>query len=83
MVGSVSEVVEYKKSLLAERRREPRDDFLGVLASAEAKEGSLREEEIFANAMLLLLAGHVAVKLDGRRRLPASHPPGPILQPTG
>ncbi len=62
MVESASEMVEYTKGLLAERRREPRDDFLGVLASAEAEEGSLTEEEIVANAMLLLLAGHVAVR---------------------
>lgn len=62
MVDSASEMVDYTKSLLAERRREPRDDFLGVLASAEAEEGSLTEEEIIANAMLLLLAGHVAVR---------------------
>ncbi len=62
MVLSASEMIDYTKDLLAERRAEPRDDFLGTLASAEAEEGSLTEEEIVANAMLLLLAGHVAVR---------------------
>ncbi len=62
MVRSASEMIDYTKNLLAERRAEPRDDFLGTLASAEAEEGSLTEEEIVANAMLLLLAGHVAVR---------------------
>lgn len=41
-----------------ERRKEPRDDFLGILARAE--EGSVTEDEIVANAMLLLIAGHIA-----------------------
>jgi cytochrome P450 len=62
MVLSASEMIDYTKDLLAERRAEPRDDFLGTLASAEAEEGALTEEEIVANAMLLLLAGHVAVR---------------------
>lgn len=62
MAQSASEMIDYTKNLLAERRREPRDDFLGALANAEAEEGSLTEDEIVANAMLLLLAGHVAIR---------------------
>ncbi len=58
MVQSASEMIRYVGELLAERRREPRDDFLGALANADA--GEISEEEIVANAMLLLLAGHVA-----------------------
>jgi cytochrome P450 len=62
MVLSASEMIDYTKNLLAERRARPRDDFLGTLAGAESEEGALTEEEIVANAMLLLLAGHVAVR---------------------
>ncbi len=66
MVKSATEMVDYTKGLLAERRAEPKDDFLGTLAraqaSAETGEGTITEDEIVANAMLLLLAGHVAVR---------------------
>ena len=62
MVSSATEMIDYTKGLLAERRAEPRDDFLGILANAEVEGGSLTEDEIVANAMLLLLAGHVAVR---------------------
>lgn len=58
MVRSVTEMVEYTKRLLAERREEPKDDFLGVLATAQ--DAGVTEDEIVSNAMLLLLAGHVA-----------------------
>ena len=58
MVRSATEMVDYTKRLLAERRENPRDDFLGILANAQTEE--ITEDEIVANAMLLLLAGHVA-----------------------
>jgi cytochrome P450 len=58
MVESANEMIAYTRTLLAERREEPRDDFLGLLASVGTEEVS--EDEIVANAMLLLLAGHVA-----------------------
>ena len=58
MVRSATEMISYTKELLAERRARPRDDFLGLLAGADPAE--ISEEEVVANAMLLLLAGHVA-----------------------
>jgi cytochrome P450 len=58
MVRSASEMIDYTKALLAERRAKPTDDFLGTLANAQTAE--ITEDEIVANAMLLLLAGHVA-----------------------
>jgi cytochrome P450 len=58
MVRSATEMVDYTKRLLAERRENPRDDFLGTLANAQTEE--ITEDEIVANTMLLLLAGHVA-----------------------
>ncbi len=44
--------------LLTERRAAPRQDFLGTLLDS----GDLSDDEIIANGMLLLLAGHVAVR---------------------
>ena len=35
---SANEMIGYVGELLAERRREPRDDFLGALANADAGE---------------------------------------------
>lgn len=58
MVRSATEMISYTKELLAERRERPREDFLGLLANADPAE--ISEEEVVANAMLLLLAGHVA-----------------------
>jgi cytochrome P450 len=52
----------YTKQLLAERRAHPQADFLGTLINASDEEASFTDEEIIANAMLLLLAGHVAVR---------------------
>ena len=58
MVRSATEMIEYTRKLLAERKEHPKDDFLGLLAQADPAE--ISEEEVVANAMLLLLAGHVA-----------------------
>ncbi len=58
MVRSANEMIDYTKALLAERRENPREDFLGTLANVQSAE--ITEDEIVANAMLLLLAGHVA-----------------------
>ncbi len=58
MVRSTRALREYTVGLLAERRAVPRHDFLGTLLEA----GELSDDEIIANAMLLLIAGHVAVR---------------------
>jgi cytochrome P450 len=58
MVRSATEMIDYTRRLLADRRANPRNDFLGTLSSAGTEE--ITEDEIVANAMLLLLAGHVA-----------------------
>jgi cytochrome P450 len=62
MAQSASAMIDYTKSLLLERRANPQDDFLGTLVDASAEGGSFTDGEIIANAMLLLLAGHVAVR---------------------
>lgn len=62
MVRSTNQMREYTRELLAERDRDPREDFLGVLASARSRGEEITEDEIVGNAMLLLIAGHVAVR---------------------
>lgn len=62
MTQSAAAMIDYTKQLLAERRAQPQADFLGTLVNASAEEASFTDEEIIANAMLLLLAGHVAVR---------------------
>jgi hypothetical protein len=55
---SVVEMTEYLRGLLAERRRRPEPDLLTALASAEQEGQVLDEEELVANCLLLLVAGH-------------------------
>jgi cytochrome P450 len=55
-------MIDYTKDLLAERCANPRDDFLGTLVNATTEKGGFTDDEIISNAMLLLLAGHVAVR---------------------
>jgi cytochrome P450 len=50
-------LVEYLSPIVAERLARPGDDLLSVLASGEAR-GVYTRNEVLANAVLLLLAGH-------------------------
>src|SRR5499427_6199237 len=50
-------LVEYLSPLIEQRLARPGDDLLSVLASGE-KRGVYTREEVVANAVLLLLAGH-------------------------
>jgi cytochrome P450 len=54
---SVLEMQDYLRPLLEDRRQHPRDDLLTVFAVAE-RDGIVNEEEIVANCVLLLFAGH-------------------------
>src|SRR5438093_2080121 len=58
MVQSATEMIAYARQLIADRRGHPQTDLLGTLANI--KETDISEDEIIANAMLLLLAGHIA-----------------------
>lgn len=62
MIDSARAMRTYTLALLEERRRSPRDDFLGLLMQASGQPDGPTDEEIVGNAMLLLLAGHVAVR---------------------
>ena len=50
----------FLRELVAKRRRDPRDDLLSALISAESAEGKLSEDEMVATCVLLLNAGHEA-----------------------
>ena len=62
MIDSTREMEAYTRGLIAERRTRPRDDFLGVLAAAGQAPGGISDDEIVGNAMLILIAGHIAVR---------------------
>ncbi|WP_433090264.1 cytochrome P450 [Dactylosporangium sp. CA-052675] len=48
---------EYLAGLLAQRRRDPRDDLLSALAQAQAADDRLTDDEVLSNAALLFAAG--------------------------
>lgn len=62
MIRSAREMAAYTYDLLEQRRATPREDFLGVLLRSADQTGEPTPEEIAGNAMLLLLAGHIAVR---------------------
>jgi cytochrome P450 len=61
-VRSTRALTSYFREVISERRRprrgRPRRDLLGDLLQAEAQGDRLTEDELYANAMLLLNAGH-------------------------
>lgn len=57
---AVVEFSEYVRGLAAERRRQPRDDLISALVRVEEEGQKLTEDELVANCILLLNAGHEA-----------------------
>ena len=55
---STRELTAYFRKVVAERRSQPRADLLTAMAKAEEQGDRLSEAELFANAVLLLNAGH-------------------------
>jgi hypothetical protein len=51
-------LIEYLGGLIAERRRNPRDDMLSALLAAEDGGDSLSHDELVSTFLLLLVAGH-------------------------
>lgn len=54
----VAQLVEYFRALLHERRRRARDDLMSLMLQAEHEGERLSHEEVVANCVLLLFAGH-------------------------
>ncbi len=55
---SIQEMADYFSAVIAERRREPREDLLSGLIAAEERGEVLSEEELLATCILLLAAGN-------------------------
>jgi cytochrome P450 len=53
----VLDMQDYLRALVAQRRQQPREDVLSMFVAAE-KDGNVTEDEIVANCVLLLFAGH-------------------------
>jgi cytochrome P450 len=53
----VLEMQDYLRAIVADRREHPRDDLITMFTAAE-REGVVNEDEIVANCVLLLFAGH-------------------------
>ncbi len=62
MLRTVAEMSDYFRALLAERRRQPCEDFLGTMIAAGGSPQGMTDEEIVANTIMLLLAGHLPVR---------------------
>lgn len=51
-------LVGYLRPLIEKRRKNPQDDLISSLVQAEEEGSKLTEEELLANVILLLIAGH-------------------------
>ncbi len=61
---------DYLRDLIADRKRNPRDDLLTSLIRAENEEGKLSEPELISTCILLIVAGHeTTVNLIGNGTL--------------
>lgn len=56
--AGVRRLVEYFQALLPERERSPRDDLMSWMLRAEHEGETLGRDEVVANCVLLLFAGH-------------------------
>ena len=56
-IDAIADLGTYFEALLAQRRREPRDDLMSALAGASENDDRLTDEEILSTAILLFSAG--------------------------
>ena len=54
---ATTEFYEYLRALLAQRRKQPKDDLISTLIEAK-KAGDINETELISTCMLILMAGH-------------------------
>src|SRR5262249_42456550 len=62
MIDSSSGLIRYVRERIREHRERPREDYIGILVKAATPESGFTDDDIIANTILLLLAGHVAVR---------------------
>ncbi len=58
--AAAAEFTDYVRSMIAERRRQPREDLLTHMLTSEVNGEKLNEEEVISTTILLLNAGHEA-----------------------
>lgn len=58
MTDANREFIEYLRPLIEERRREPKEDLISDLIRSQDSEHKLSDEELLANCVFLLVAGH-------------------------
>jgi cytochrome P450 len=69
-LAAIESFDEYFRRLIAERKKEPRDDLLSALIAAEEEGDRLTEPELLSTARLILIAGHeTTVNLIGNGTL--------------
>ena len=57
--GPARELIRYLEGIIAERRREPADDLISAMITAQVESQHLTDAEIRSTALLLLIAGFV------------------------
>lgn len=57
-IQGVADFMDYFRAIIAQRRDTPRDDLLQALITAHANDDRMTEDELLANLVLLLAAGH-------------------------
>jgi|FLYL01.1.fsa_nt_gi cytochrome P450 len=76
---AIEELAAYIGDVIAERRKEPRDDLISGLIAAEENGQVLSEAEIFATTILLLIAGNeTTTNLIGNGLLALLQNPGEL-----
>jgi len=55
---SVAELTEFLREIVARRRKEPQDDLLSALVTAEDQGESFSEDELYSMCIMLIFAGH-------------------------
>jgi len=55
---AVQEMADYFSSIVARRRKDPRNDLISALLAAQDQRQALSEDELLATCMLLLIAGN-------------------------
>ena len=82
-VKAVVEFSAYIRGLIAEKRRNPKDDLLSELVKAETEGQKLSEDELVTTAILILNAGHEATVHsigNGVKAMLECHISGPIAE---
>jgi len=67
---TTSDLADYLRWIVKERRQEPQDDLISAMIAADVTEGKIDEKELISTLILLLVAGHeTTVNLIGNGTL--------------